>query len=219
MDLTASGRELFATIQSNQITCRKIEKYSYRENIPILVKIEKANLWVYFSRTRTSPFSDTWLSISEWYSIDVAQSASADCLIDTKCRKQEIAPNNGQIKNQIKRIARGVLHYFIEVSNEEFKIGDDVQFSIRHASPGIIAIRPESCSVTNVETGQVYSLFDGTCTDNFTNFRLGISNVLRNLFCKFPDHELDQFMINSSNHQFKNFGTWFWSESDNLILI
>ena len=73
-----------------------------------------------------------------------------------------------------KRIARGVLHYSIEVSNEEFKIGDDVQFSIRHASPGIIAIRPESCSVTNVETGQVYNLFNGACTDNFTNFRIGI---------------------------------------------
>ena len=94
-------------------------------------------------------------------------------LTHTKCREHGIAPYHEQIKNQTKRIARGVLHYFIEVSNEEFKIGDDVQFSIRHASPGIIAIRPESCSVTNVETGQVYSLFDGTCTDNFTNFRPG----------------------------------------------
>ena len=53
-----------------------------------------------------------------------------------------------------------------------------MQFSIRHASPGIIAIRPESCSVTNVETGQVYNLFNGACTDNFTNFRIGIEREI-----------------------------------------
>ncbi len=71
-------------IRSNSITFQNIWESVHGENIPIIIQIEKANLSLYFREhflTRDLVTSNN--------TIDITQSASADCRTHTECRNME----------------------------------------------------------------------------------------------------------------------------------